>query len=336
MSRFRTEPAISFSEQNRTAVLLLNLGTPEAPTAEAVRPYLREFLSDERVVELPKIVWQPILQGAVLTLRPKKSAHGYEKVWFPEGSPLAVYTAQQTAELAKRLTGISVRYAMTYGKPSVSDTVDELKAAGISRLLVIPLYPQYAASSAGAALDKVLSTLFYQRNMMSLRTVTRFYNDEHYINALSQQIEAYWAQNGRGDKIMFSFHGVPQANCDKGDPYLFECGETVRLLAQKLQLNEQDYIMAFQSQFGKAKWIGPSTQDLLESLPKQGVAKLDVFCPGFISDCLETMEEIAIAGRETFHTAGGTQFNYIPCLNANPVWIDALSQLAKQHLQGWV
>lgn len=336
MSRFRTEPAISFSEQNRTAVLLLNLGTPEAPTAEAVRPYLREFLSDERVVELPKIVWQPILQGAVLTLRPKKSAHGYEKVWFPEGSPLAVYTAQQAAELAKRLPGISVRYAMTYGKPSVSDTIDELKAAGVSRLLVIPLYPQYAASSAGAALDKVLSTLFYQRNMMSLRTVTRFYNDEHYINALSQQIEAHWAQNGRGDKIMFSFHGVPQANCDKGDPYLFECGETVRLLAQKLQLNEQDYIMAFQSQFGKAKWIGPSTQDLLESLPKQGVAKLDVFCPGFISDCLETMEEIAIAGREAFHAAGGKQFNYIPCLNANPVWIDALSQLAKQHLQGWV
>ncbi|EGZ46992.1 ferrochelatase [Neisseria wadsworthii] len=336
MPRFRTEPAVAFSEQNRTAVLLLNLGTPEAPTAEAVRPYLREFLSDERVVELPKVLWQPILHAAVLTLRPKKSAHGYEKVWFPEGSPLAIYTEQQAAGLAEQLPEVIVRHAMTYGKPSVSDTIDELKAQGVSQLLVIPLYPQYAASSAGAALDKVLSTLFYQRNMMSLRTVSRFYDDEHYIHALSQQIQAYWAQNGRGDKIMFSFHGVPQANCDKGDPYLFECGETVRLLAQKLQLNEQDYIMAFQSQFGKAKWIGPSTQDLLESLPKQGVAKLDVFCPGFISDCLETMEEIAIAGREAFHAAGGTQFNYIPCLNANPAWIDALGKLAKQHLQGWI
>ncbi|MDO4642177.1 MAG: ferrochelatase [Neisseria sp.] len=337
MSRFRTEPAIAFSEQNKTAILLLNLGTPKEPTPQAVRPYLRDFLSDQRVVELPPALWQPLLHGMVLTLRPKKSAHGYEKVWFPEGSPLAVYTERQSAALAERLPGVLVRHAMTYGKPAVSDVIDELKAQGVSQLLVIPLYPQYAASSTGAALDKVLAVLFRQRNMMSLRTVSRFYHDEGYIYALSQQIQAYWAEHGRGQKLMFSFHGVPQASCDKGDPYLYECSETVRLLARQLNLNEQDYVMSFQSRFGRAKWLGPSTQDLLIELPKkQGVTKLDVICPGFIGDCLETMEEIAIAGRESFHEAGGEQFNYIPCLNTNPLWIEALAELADKHLQGWI
>ena len=336
MPRFLPEPALAHAQQNRTAVLLLNLGTPAAPTAAAVRPYLRDFLSDPRVVELPKLLWQPILRGLVLTLRPKKSAHGYEKVWLAEGSPLAVFTERQAAALAQALPDVLVRHAMSYGEPGVAQVMAELKAAGVSRVLALPLYPQYAASSTGAALDKAFNVLLQQRNQMSLRTVARFYDDAGYIEAMKQQIEAYWAQHGRGDKLMLSFHGIPQANEDQGDPYQYECRETAKLLAAALNIGESDYIVSFQSQFGKAKWVGPSTQKLFDELPKQGVTKLDVFCPGFVSDCLETMEEIAIAGREQFHAAGGTQYHYIPCLNDNAAWLGALADLAKRHLQGWV
>lgn len=335
MPRFLPEPAVARHQASKTAVLLLNLGTPAAPTAEAVRPYLRDFLSDPRVVELPKAVWQPILRGLVLTLRPKKSAHGYAKVWFSEGSPLAVYTERQARALAQKLPGIIVRHAMSYGEPGVAQVLAELKAQGVNQVLALPLYPQYAASSTGAALDKVFEVLLQQRNQMSVRTVSRFYDDAGYIDAMKQQIAAYWAQHGRGDKLMLSFHGIPQANEDGGDPYRHECLATAKLLAAALNLGEQDYLVSFQSRFGKAKWIEPSTQTLLDTLPKQGVGKLDVFCPGFTSDCLETMEEIAITGREQFHAAGGTQFHYIPCLNDNAAWLDALAALAQKHLQGW-
>ena len=337
MPRFLPEPALPFAQQQRTAVLLLNLGTPAAPTAAAVRPYLREFLSDARVVELPQWLWQPILQGPVLTLRPKKSAHGYEKVWLPEGSPLAVFTERQAAALAQKLPKhIIVRHAMTYGEPSVPRVLAELKAQGVGRLLVLPLYPQYAASSSAAALDKVFAVLQQQRNQMSVRTISRFYDDAGYIKAMKQHIEAYWAAHGRSSKLMLSFHGIPQAGHDQGDPYPEECRRTAKLLAAALDLAETDYLVSFQSRFGKAKWVGPSTQDLFDTLPKQGTTSLDVFCPGFAADCLETMEEIAIAGREQFHAAGGEQFHYIPCLNDNPAWIDALAALAEENLQGWL
>lgn len=335
MPRFLPEPPTPHHLQEKTAVLLLNLGTPEAPTAAAVRPYLRDFLSDQRVVELPKLVWQPILRGLVLTLRPKKSAHAYEKVWLPEGSPLAVYTEKQAELVAKQIPNITVRHAMTYGSPNAASVLAELKAQGITRVLAIPLYPQYAASSTGAALDKIFETLLKQRNQISIRTVSRFYSDSGYIDAMKQQIEAFWTHHGRGEKLMLSFHGIPQKNSDEGDPYAYECQKTAELLADVLSLEKDDYIVSFQSQFGKAKWIGPSTQDLFDELPKQGITKLDVFCPGFVSDCLETMEEIAIAGREQFHEAGGKQYQYIPCLNTHPAWIDALSNIVKQNIQGW-
>ena len=335
MSRFHIEPALSYTQQHKTAVLLINLGTPDAPTAEAVRPYLRDFLSDYRVVELPRLLWQPILRGLVLTLRPKKSAHGYEKIWFQDGSPLAVYTERQAKALAAALPDVVVRHAMTYGNPSVADVLADLKAQGVGKLLVIPLYPQYAASSTAAALDKVFEQLLLQRNQMSLRTVSRFYDDAGYIEAMKQHIQAYWAEHGRGDKLMLSFHGIPQKNADDGDPYPDECSHSAKLLAEALGLSEQDYIVSFQSQFGKAKWITPSTQALFDELPKKGVKKLDVFCPGFIADCLETMEEIALMGREQFHEAGGTHYQFIPCLNDDPAWIAALTQLVETQLQGW-
>ncbi len=337
MPHYQPEPALlAHAAQQKTAVLLLNLGTPAAATTEAVRPYLRDFLSDPRVVELPKALWQPILRGLVLPTRPKKSAHGYQKIWFEQGSPLAVYTQRQAAALAERLPGIVVRHAMTYGSPSVAETLAALKAEGVSNLLVIPLYPQYAASSTAAALDKVLQQLLQQRNMMSLRTVTRFYNDPGYINALKCQTEQYWTQYGKGDKLLLSFHGIPQSGHDQGDPYPLECRETARLLAAALGLNEQQYLVSFQSRFGRAKWLEPSTQDMLKRLPRQeNVRKLDVICPGFLCDCLETMEEIALSGREDFHAAGGEQFHYIPCLNEHPAWISALTDLSRRNLAGW-
>lgn len=336
MSLFLNEPALSYGQQNKTAVILMNLGTPDAPTAQAVRPYLKAFLSDRRVVELPKWLWQPVLRGLVLTLRPKKSAHGYEKIWFEEGSPLAVYTERQTKALAAALPGVVVRHAMTYGNPGVPQVLQDLKNQGVGKVLVVPLYPQYAASSTGAALDKVFARLQQQRNQMSVRTVSRFYDDAGYIDAMKQHIRAYWAEHGRGEKLMLSFHGIPQKNHDDGDPYPQECRHTAKLLAAALGLDDSEYIVSFQSQFGKAKWVGPSTQDLFDELPKQGITKLDVFCPGFLADCLETMEEIALMGREQFHEAGGKQYQFIPCLNDNPVWVDALADLTKRNLQGWI
>lgn len=335
---FHTEPHITFEQQNKTGILLMNLGTPERPSPEALKPYLRRFLSDKRVVELPSFLWKPILFGAVIPLRVKHVAENYERVWLNEGSPLQVFTERQRDGLRQRLPqDLYIEYAMTYSEPLVSQALAKLKANGVGRVLVLPLYPQYAASSSAAAIDKVLKELLKQRNQMSVRTVTRFYDHEGYIKALAAQIRNYRAEHGTGDMLMFSFHGIPQAQHDKGDPYPHECRKTAQLVAAELGLSEQDYTVSFQSQFGKAKWIGPSTQDLFVSLPKkQKIKKLDVICPGFVSDCLETMEEIAIAGREEFFANGGEQFHYIPCLNDNPDWLDALADLARDNLQGWV
>ena len=335
---FHTEPHITFEQQNKTGILLMNLGTPERPSPEALKPYLRRFLSDKRVVELPSFLWKPILFGAVIPLRVKNVAENYERVWLNEGSPLQVFTERQRDGLRQRLPqDLYIEYAMTYSEPLVSQALAKLKANGVGRVLVLPLYPQYAASSSAAAIDKVFKELLKQRNQMSVRTVTRFYDHEGYIKALAAQIRNYRAEHGAGDLLMFSFHGIPQAQHDKGDPYPHECRKTAQLVAAELGLSEQDYTVSFQSQFGKAKWIGPSTQDLFVSLPKkQKIKKLDVICPGFTSDCLETMEEIAIAGREEFFASGGEQFHYIPCLNDNPDWLDALADLARDNLQGWV
>ena len=335
---FHTEPHITFEQQNKTGILLMNLGTPERPSPEALKPYLRRFLSDKRVVELPSFLWKPILFGAVIPLRVKNVAENYERVWLNEGSPLQVFTERQRDGLRQRLPqDLYIEYAMTYSEPLVSQALAKLKANGVGRVLVLPLYPQYAASSSAAAIDKVLKELLKQRNQMSVRTVTRFYDHEGYIKALAAQIRNYRAEHGAGDLLMFSFHGIPQAQHDKGDPYPHECRKTAQLVAAELGLSEQDYTVSFQSQFGKAKWIGPSTQDLFVSLPKkQKIKKLDVICPGFTSDCLETLEEIAIAGREEFFANGGEQFHYIPCLNDNPDWLDALADLARDNLQGWV
>ncbi len=342
MPRFLAEPPFNHSQYRpKVGILLLNLGTPDAPTPAAVRRYLAEFLSDQRVVELPKLLWRTLLYGVILPLRSRQSAAKYQKIWFAEGSPLAVYTARQADLLRQQLSGslkrddLIVAHAMSYGQPAISDTIQTLKQQGVNRLLVLPLFPQYAGSSTGAALDKVWAALQQQRNQMAVRSISRYPDDPEYIHALASHIQRYWAAHGRGQKLLLSFHGVPLHTLHAGDPYFCECHKTARLLAQALSLGEHDYVVAFQSRFGKAKWVGPSTQTLLAELPRTGTTQLDVFCPGFSSDCLETLEEIALEGKETFHAAGGRQYHYIPCLNTEPEWINCLTLLVRTHLSGW-
>ncbi|WP_434779597.1 ferrochelatase [Neisseria sp. Ec49-e6-T10] len=328
----------SYPPQHKIGVLLLNLGSPEQATAQAVKPYLKQFLSDKRVIELPSLLWQPILRGPILTFRPKESAQKYQRVWLKEGSPLTVYTQKQSTLLQTQFDPekVIVDFAMSYGMPSVEHVMQKMKAQGVTQLLVFPLYPQYAGSSTAAALDGVFRVLMKQRNMLPVRTVTRFYDHPLYIQTIANNIRAFWQQHGKGDRLMMSFHGVPLQTIEKGDPYFDECHYSARLIAQALNLTEEDYIVSFQSRFGKAKWVEPSTQNLLVELPKKGITKLDVICPGFVSDCLETLEEIAIDGKELFTHAGGTQYHYIPCPNEQPEWVEVLKTITLKELQGWL
>ena len=341
MPDFLPEPSFRHDAPARVGVLLLNLGTPAAPTAGALRPYLKQFLSDRRVVELPRWLWALILNGVILNVRPRKSAEKYASIWTPDGSPLLVNTRQQAEALAARLAqdgqaGVVVDFAMRYGQPSVESVIGRLRAQGVDQLLVIPLYPQYAASSSGSALDAVFTTLMQLRNMPELRTVRHFHDHPAYIAALACQVREHWQRHGRGDKLLMSFHGVPRYTLDKGDPYPCECHKTGRLLAEALGLSQADYVVCFQSRFGRTEWVKPYTSDVLRELGRQKVGKLDVICPGFIADCLETLEEIAMEGKETFLTAGGGEYRYLPCLNASPVWIDALAQISREQLAGWL
>lgn len=338
MSIFKQEPKRSLG--NKVGVLLMNLGTPDNTDTASVRQYLKEFLSDQRVVELPAAVWQPILRTAVLPRRPKASAANYRKVWTEQGSPLALILAQQTQAVQQYFDSqnidVSVAYAMTYGQPSIANQLETFKQQGIGKVLVFPLYPQYAGSATGAALDKLYQDLLTQRNMPSVRTVSRYGNHAGYISAMSTHLRQTLPNLHDYDQIMFSYHGVPQNHVDAGDPYFDECVETSTLLAQHLGLKPEQYTTAFQSRFGKAKWVGPSTQDLLDSWPKQGIKNIAVFCPGFSADCLETLEEIAISGKEEFQAAGGERYDYVPCLNTEPAWIETLCLMVRQELAGWI
>lgn len=335
------EPAFKHDYTPKTGVLLINLGTPEAPTAKALRPYLKQFLSDPRVIEIPKAIWWLILNGIILNVRPAKSAAKYASIWTQEGSPLLVHTRKQ-ASLLKGWLGeqgmpqLMVEYAMRYGQPSVESTLQRMRAAGLERLLVIPLYPQYAGSSSATALDEVFRTLQRMRNMPEVRTVRHFHDHPAYIRALADTVREHWRLNGRGDKLLMSFHGVPRFTLDKGDPYHCECLKTGRLLAEALGLDKSQYIVSFQSRFGKAEWLKPYTTEVLSQLARDGVGKLDVMCPGFVGDCLETLEEIAMEGKEDFLTHGGKEYRYIPCLNEHPGWIAALGELAAANLGGWI
>jgi len=340
--RYQTEPAYSHGSTEKTAVLLINLGTPEAPTVQAVKTYLREFLSDPRVVEIPRLIWWLLLNGIILNTRPRKSAAKYASIWMPEGSPLKVHTERQCTLLQGYLiektkgTGLVVDYAMRYGNPSIPAVLARLKAQNCQRILLLPLYPQYAASATATALDAVYTELQKMRNMPAIRSIKHFHDDAAYIKATAQNIREYWMMHGRPDKLVMSFHGVPRYTLDKGDPYHCECLKSGRLIAEELGLSKEQYIISFQSRFGKAEWIKPYTTATLKELGKQHTKRVDVVCPGFVADCLETLEEIAQEGKEDFLHAGGVEYHYIPCLNERPEWIHALTGLVLENLQGWL
>ncbi len=341
MSHFKTEPAYAHDQPRRIGVLLINLGTPEAPTASAVRPYLAQFLSDRRVVEIPPLAWKPILHGIILNTRPGKSAEKYASIWQADGSPLKVHTEQLSQRLAEELAQrhaypLQVEYAMRYGQPDVEGALDRLRSRGCDRILVLPLYPQYAASSAGTALDAVYRVLLKTRAMPDIRTIRHFHDHPGYIDALKHSVERYWAEHGQPDLLLMSFHGVPRYTLDKGDPYHCECHKTGRLLAEALGLDPTRYRITFQSRFGRTEWLKPYTAETLVELGKGKTGRVDVLCPGFVADCLETLEEIAMEGKTTFLQAGGKEFRYIPALNTQPVWIDALADLVTTHLAGWL
>jgi ferrochelatase len=318
----------------KIGVLLINLGTPNSPEPGSVRLYLKEFLSDPRVIEIPQLVWQPILRGIILRTRPRKSAHAYRQVWTEEGSPLAAITARQAKALQGAFGGnVIVDHAMRYGEPAIAGRIDALKAAGCERILIAPLYPQYCAATTATANDEAFAHLRRLRWQPAVRTLPPYHDDPAYIAALRARLE-----EGLGNldfepqAIVASFHGMPQRTLELGDPYHCHCRKTARLLSEA---SGRELTVAFQSRFGRAKWLEPATDKTLAALPGQGVARVAVLAPGFSADCLETLEELAIRGRDTFLAAGGTHFAYLPCLNDSPAGLEMLRGILGRELEGW-
>ena len=340
MPGFLPEPSHQHGAVAKTAVLVVNLGTPDAPTPSAVRRYLGQFLSDPRVIEVPRAVWLPILHGIVLNTRPKQSAERYARIWSTDGSPLKFHTERQARLLASQLRAgirspLAVEYAMRYGEPSIRRTLDRLKSEGCERILVLPMYPQYAASTTASVFDEVARYLQQVRNAPEIRLVKHFYDHPAYIGALAALVREHWDRGGRPDVLVMSFHGLPQFSLERGDPYHYECQETARLLAKELLLAESHWQVAFQSRFGRLEWLRPYTASTLAELGRKGVRRVDLVCPGFVCDCLETLEEIGIEGKQVFLGSGGKEFHLLPCLNERDDWIRALADIARGHLSGW-
>ena len=328
----------------KCAILLVNLGTPDEPTAPAVRRYLKQFLSDPRVVEIPRIVWWVILNLVILPIRASKSAAKYATIWRSDGSPLGVWTAMQ-AKLLRGLMGerghsVTVDYAMRYGNPSIESVLTRLADDGCDRILVLPLYPQYSGTTTASSFDMVGRWSLTRRDLPEFRFVKDYHDDADYIDALAARIVASNAREAspidEESRLVMSFHGIPQRSIRLGDPYQRQCLETARLLAARLGLDESQWTVSFQSRFGKAAWLEPYTVDVLRKLGAERSVPIAVCCPGFPADCLETLEEIAIEGREEFTTAGGRSFRYLPCMNDDPRWIEALASIAQRNMQGWL
>jgi len=338
--KYLPEPKHQHGSIPKTGILLINLGTPAAPTASALRPYLQQFLSDPRVVEISRPLWWLILNGIVLRTRPRRSAAKYALIWTKDGSPLAVHTARQ-ATLLKGYLGERIKtphvvaWAMRYGQPSIEKAMLGLREQGCDRVLVLPLYPQYAASTTASAFDAVFDTVRQMRNAPALRLVKHYHDHAAYIAALAKSVNDYWMTNGRPDKLLMSFHGVPRFALDRGDPYHCECHKTARLLGEELGLAPERYAVSFQSRFGRTEWLRPYTLQTVKELGKRKTGRLDVICPGFVSDCLETLEEIGIENKAAYVKAGGGEFRYIPCLNERHEWIQALARIAAENLHGW-
>jgi ferrochelatase len=315
-------------------VLLINLGTPDAPEVRAVRRYLAEFLSDPRVIEIPKFAWKPILYGIVLRTRPRRSAEAYNQIWTNEGSPLRVIAHRQADALRKRLPAVSVHYAMRYGKPGIATALGNMVGEGCTRILAAPLYPQYCAATTATANDAVFAALAAMRFQPALRTLSPYYDDPLYIDALAANLRRQLAGlDFQPERLLLSFHGMPARTAELGDPYHRHCLETARLLREALG---RDVDVAFQSKFGRAKWLEPATDATLADYPRRGVKRVAVAAPGFSADCIETLEELGIRGRETFAAAGGDQFALLDCLNDSPEGMDMLAGLVGRELAGWL
>ena len=347
--KYKNNPSFSHAQNDRIGVLITNLGTPEAPTSKALRPYLKQFLSDPRVVEIPRVLWWLILNGVILRIRPARSAKSYQSVWTDEGSPLATITKAQhqalSNELKKRLDekvdgslkadDIVVNWAMRYGNPSVSSALQNFADNGVRKLVVLPLYPQYSASTTASTFDAIAEDFTQRRWIPELRFVSGYHDDPRYIKALAQSVTEHWKTHARTDKLLFSFHGVPQRYLHNGDPYHCQCLATARLVAEHLGLSDTEYLTTFQSRFGREEWLRPYTDETLKSLPDKGVSSITVICPGFSADCLETIEEIEIENKEYFIEAGGKEFQYIPALNSSPIHIDMIADMVEEQMGNW-
>ncbi len=324
----------------RVGVLMVNLGSPDAPTAESLRRYLAEFLWDPRVVEQPRALWWLILHGIILRTRPARSAHAYKEVWTEQGAPLLEISRRQAGALQTELdrrfgAAVTLELAMRYGQPSVAQGLEALRGRNATRVLVLPMYPQYSASTTASTFDAVAQTLMGVRRLPEIRTVNGYYDEPAYVHALANSIREHWERNGRGERLLFSFHGLPKRYADAGDPYAAQCAVTARRVAEVLELADDAWFLAFQSRFGREEWLQPYTDHTLVDWAKGGVASVDVVCPGFAADCLETLEEIAQQNRDLFLQSGGKAFHYIPALNDRHDHMRFLADLIARHLQGW-
>ncbi len=340
MPAFHSSPEYEHGNPESLGVLLVNVGTPDEPTSAAVRRYLRQFLWDPRVVELPRPLWWLMLHGVVLRIRPARSARAYRKIWTEHGSPLLQHSKDIAAALQNQLSarvagGVHVRLGMSYGKPSIDGALDKLYADGARRIILLPLYPQYSGTTTGSVFDAVTSALSRRRWVPELRTINQYHDAPGYIAALALSIRDHWDRNGRGEKLLFSFHGLPQVNLERGDPYHCQCCKTARLIAASLELGDDDWVVSFQSRVGRAEWLRPYTDETIADLGRNQCGRIDVVCPGFAADCLETLEVIEIRYADLFREAGCAELDYIPALNARDDHIAFLSRLITKHAGGW-
>jgi ferrochelatase len=340
MPKYQPTPDFEHGRSDTTGVLLVNLGTPEAPTTASVRRFLKQFLSDPRVVEIPRLLWWLILNGVILRIRPSRSAEAYRKVWTDEGSPLMLYSKQLAGLIREQLQAerpgfFRVELGMTYGEPSVEAAIDKLQRQGARRLLVLPLYPQYSGTTTASVFDTVTKKLRGVRWLPETRFINQYHDDPAYIAALAASVREFWQEHGRGSHLMLSFHGVPRYTLEGGDPYHCQCQKTGRLLAESLGLRSDEWTLSFQSRVGRAEWLRPYTDETVEAMGRDGVEKLDVICPGFSTDCLETLEEIAMQNAELFEQSGGGSLRYIPALNARDDHVSLLTGLIERHSAGW-
>lgn len=339
--KYLGSPDFDHAQKGTIGVLVTNLGTPTAPEKSALRPYLKQFLSDPRVVEVPRLLWWFILNGIILNVRPARSAEAYRTVWTDEGSPLLIHTSHQAQELQKRLNAhhggeVIVDFAMRYGEPSVSNAIQSLIERGARQLLVLPMYPQYSGPTGGSTFDAISEDFSKRRWIPDFQFVASYHDQPGYISAIANSIKQHWETHGRAEKLLFSYHGEPRRYLDEGDPYHCQCHKTTRLVAQELGLAEDEYLSAFQSRFGREEWLKPYTDHTLREMAGDGIRSVQVVCPGFSADCLETIEEIGEENRDYFLEAGGERYEYIPCLNSSEGHIDFLASLVNERIKPWL